>query len=151
MAQIENPRKQFNFSIAVPGLNPFLAQKVNTPDSDIEQVSHGDTNHDIKTGGRIKIGNLMIEKISPATQGDTWFWDWMKAVQNTRLGGGALPSLYKRTLEVVEFSTDGVTVLNRHTYEGCWPTKLNGVELSRLGSDNTLQSVEFSVDTQDIV
>lgn len=151
MAQIENPRKQFNFSISIPGLNPFLAQKVTLPDVEVEQVSHGDTNYDVKTGGRLKVGNLSIEKISSATQPDSWFFQWMKAVQNAQLGGGALPIAYKRTIEIVQYSTDGVTVLNRYVYTGVWPAKKNGIELNRMGSENTLESVEFSVDIPDEV
>jgi hypothetical protein len=146
MAQIANPRKQFNFSIFCPGLNPFLAQKVTTPDIEIEEVTHGDTNHDIKTGGRLKVGSLNVDKISPATASDSWVFDWMNTIQNALLGGGALPSIYKRQITIEEYSTDGITVLNTHDYEGAWPKKRNGIELSRTQSENTLQSIEFAVD-----
>lgn len=146
MAQINNPRKVFNFGIFIPGLNPFLAQKVTTPDVEIEEVAHGDTNYDVKTGGRLKVGSLMVEKISSATESDNWIFNWINTIQNARLGGGALPSIYKRTIVVEEYAPDGVTVLNTHTYEGCWPKKRNGVELSRTQSDNTLTSIEFAVD-----
>jgi hypothetical protein len=149
MAQIENPRKQFNFQVFIPGLNPFLAQKVTKPDFSIDQVEHGDVNYKVKTGGLPNVGNLVIDKISSATSPDSWVFQWMKTVQNMLLGGGALPSLYKRTLVVEEYSTDGVTLLNRETYRGCWPCKRNGVELNRMGSENTLESIEFSVDIPD--
>lgn len=146
MPQINNPRKVFNFSIFAPGLNPFLAQKVTTPDIEIDSVEHGDANYDVKTGGRLKVGSLNVEKISSATTSDSWIFDWMNTIQNAMLGGGALPIIYKRQITVEEYSTDGVTVLNTHDYDGCWPKKRNGVELSRTQSENTLQSIEFSVD-----
>lgn len=146
MANIANPRKQFNFSIFAAGLNPFLAQKVTLPELSIDVVEHGDTNFDVKTGGRKKIGAIMIEKISTATGADNWVELWMSQVQDEFLGGGFLPIVYKRTLQVDEFSTDGVTIINQHRCFGCWPSKRNGIELNRRGSDNTLTSIELQTD-----
>jgi len=146
MAQVENPRKQFNFSIFAPGLNPFLAQKVMLPDVGFDVTKHGDTNYYVKTAGMLDVGTLNIEKISSATAPDSWIWQWIRLIQDAKLGGGALPIIYKRTLEIHHYSNDGITVLNKYIFEGCWPSKLNGVELSRQGSDNTLESIEFQVD-----
>lgn len=147
-AKIPNPRKQFQFTIILPGLNPFLAQEVKQPDVDFDVQEHGDTNFDVKTAGKKKIGMLTVNKIAPADGIDTFFRTWANQIQNTLLGGGALPSNYKRTIMVEEYSNDGVTVLERHIYSGCWPSKINGKDLSRKGSDNTTQSIEFCVDEE---
>lgn len=146
MANIANPRKQFNFSIFAAGLNPFLAQKVTIPEVSVDVVDHGDTNFDVKTGGRKKYGPLIIEKIATAVGPDNWVESWLNQVQNEFLGGGFLPILYKRTLSIDQFSNDGVTIINQHICFGCFPSKRNGVELNRRGSDNTLESIELQVD-----
>lgn len=146
MANIANPRKQFNFSIFAAGLNPFLAQKVTIPEQSIDVTEHGDTNYDVKTGGRKKIGVITIEQIMTATGPDNWVESWMNQVQNEFLGGGFLPIIYKRNLTIDEFSNDGVTLINSTPCFGCWPSKRNGIELSRRGSDNTLKSIELQVD-----
>ena len=147
MANVANPRKQFNFDISSPGVNSFLCQKVTIPDFEIDVVAHGDTNYDVKTGGRHKYGALMIEKIASATVSDIYIWVWMQEIQDVILGGGILPFLYKRTIEVTQFSTDGILVLNSWVMKGCWPSKINGLEYNRLGSENTLESIEIQVDT----
>lgn len=146
MAIIENPRKQFNWSIFAPGLNPFLAQKTNVPELEIDVTTHGDTNYLVKTGGLKKVGILTIEKISQATGPDSWVWSWIYQVQDAFLGGGQLPSIYKKTIEIQHFSVDGVTIIDRWALYGCWPSKINGVELSRVDSNNTLENCEFQVD-----
>lgn len=146
MANIANPRKQFQFSISAPGLNPFLAQKVTAPEISFDITEHGDTNFDVKTAGRKKIGKLTIEKISTALGPDNWVEDWMNEVGNEFLGGGLLPSIYKRTLTIDQYSNDGVTIINSWICYGCWPSKRNGVELDRKGSDNTLETIEFETD-----
>lgn len=146
MANVANPRKQFSFTITAPGLNPFLAQKVTIPEVSFDITEHGDTNYDVKTAGRKKIGNLTIEKISTALGPDNWVDNWIGECGNELLGGGLLPSVYKKTITVDEYSTDGITIINSWTFYGCWPCKRNGIELDRKGSDNTLQSIEFCVD-----
>lgn len=146
MANIANPRKQFQFSIYAPGLNPFLAQKVTIPEESFDVTEHGDTNYDVKTAGRKKIGKINIEKISTAIGPDNWIDDWMNEVGNEFLGGGFLPDIYKRTLTIDEYSNDGVTIINSYICYGCWPSKRNGKELDRKGSDNTMESIELEVD-----
>lgn len=145
-AKVPNPRKQFQFTIILPGLNPFLAQEVKLPDLDFDSTEHGDTNFQVKTAGQVKIGNLQVTKIQPATGLDTYMESWAKRIQNTLTGGGELPSQYKAECIVEEYSNDGITTIQRHIYSGVWPVKLNGKDLSRKGSDNTVHSIEFSVD-----
>lgn len=146
MAQIANPKKAFNFNIFAAGLNPYAAQKVSIPDFEIEVVEHGDTNHDIKTAGKIKYGAITVEKLRPIGQGDNWIWHWIQSIQNVLSGGGLLPLQYKRTIDIVQYSTDNQTVTDLWECQGVWPSKVNGMELSRMSSDNILEVVELQVD-----
>lgn len=147
MAQI-NPRKQFNFSIQVipDPINPFSCQRVTLPDIDIDQVEHGEVNGPIKTGGQIKVGNLKIEKLLTTRGSDNYFFNWADSVQSSILGGGVVPDIYKKTIVITEFAEDGRTIINTHTYLGCWPTKINGQSLDRLSSENSIENIELSVD-----
>ena len=147
--QFPNPRKKFNWSIQFApyvGL-PFQVQKVTLPDIDIEQDLHGDKNRDIKTAGRVSIGNLTLEKILSSSDGDNMIWMWAETCQSALLGGGLPPSEYKGTATITEFSENGTTVLNTWQLFGVWPTKINGLDLNRMESGNTIESVEFSVDS----
>ena len=128
MAQVANPRKQFQFTVVVQGLNPFLAQEVTSPDFEFDVVEHGDTNFLVKTAGLIKFGNININKISVSTGSDSFVWDWMLEIQSTQAGGGLLPSLYKRVVEIQLFSTDNVTIIDAWRCFGAWPCKVNGIE-----------------------
>jgi len=148
MAKISNPRKVFNFSIEFQNypINPFLAQKVTIPDSEIEVVEHGDTNHAIKTGGRRSVANVIIEKLLTTTIGDQankYFWDWHNQVQSFG-NGGAVPLAYKRMVLIYEFAEDGVTVLNTWEVYNAWPAKISGQEHDRNSSDNTIESIELA-------
>lgn len=146
MANIANPRKQFQFSITAPGLNPFLAQKVTIPEISVDVTEHGDTNYLVKTGGIKKIGKIQIEKISTALGPDNWLENWLAEVQNEFLGGGLLPAIYKRTLTIDQYSNDGITIINSWICYGCFPSKRDGIDLDRKGSDNTMEKIELEVD-----
>jgi hypothetical protein len=145
MAQIANPRKQFNFSVFFAGMNPFLAQKVTIPEESVDVTEHGDTNFLVKTGGMKKVGKLVIEKIMFATAPENWVHNWMLEVQNTAWGGGLLPSLYYRNGIIEEYSTDGITVLNRWICKEAWPSQRGNIELSRTDSGNTMERLELEV------
>lgn len=148
MAKFANPRKVFNWSIQISPdpVNPFMFQKVTMPDAEIEQTAHGDTNHDIKTPGRVTYGNIIAEKLQPADMGDAYMWSWFDTCQSSLIGGGAPPEIIKKTITVVEMASDGATVLNTWLCFGVWPSKINGQEFDRNSSDNVIETIEFSVD-----
>lgn len=146
MAIIANPKKHFNFSVFTPGLQPMLVQKLSLPDMGFDTDEHGDLNFKVKTAGLINVGVLKIEKISPIIVGDNWIWDWLRLIQDPILGGGALPSLYKRQLIIQQLAPGGVAVLDSWTALEAYPSKINGVDFSRVDSGNTMHSVEFQVD-----
>ena len=148
-AKVKNPRKKFLWQITFVKhpLNPYLFQEVSLPELEIEQVSHGDINRDVKTGGRITVGNLVCRKLESTSGSDTWLWDWPMSVQDLILGGGLTPSEYWETVRVDELAEDGVSILNSWICEEVWPSKVNSQDLDRMSSDNTLEEIEFSVGT----
>lgn len=148
MAKFANPRKKFNWSIQISPdpLNPFLFQKVEMPESSIAQDEHGDTNHSIKTAGRVEYANIRAEKLMSSRSGDNYMWSWHDTCQSSVIGGGAIPDVYKKTIIVTELAEDGVTVLNTWMAFGVWPCKVTPTELSRTDSGNAIETIEFSVD-----
>lgn len=150
-AKVKNPRKKFLFSISFPNhpINAYLCQKVTAPDIEIDQVTHGDINRDVKTAGRVSVGNMTVEKLMTTSGSDTWIWDWLFSCQDMILGGGLVPSDYWEVVEVSDLAEDGVSVLNVHHYEEVWPCKISGLEWDRTASENTIESIEFSVGTVD--
>lgn len=153
MAQVANPRKGFNFRITVINaagaiLNNFLVQEVSLPETSVDVVEHGDTNHIVKTGGMKKYGMLKIKKLCPAdlTSGlDDFVWSWINGIQNENLGGGLTPIAYWRTIRIEQLAPNGLTPIAIHTYEECWPTRVNGIDLNRMQSNNVIEDIEFSV------
>lgn len=148
-AKVKNPRKKFLWEILFikHPVNAYLFQSVTLPEISIEQVSHGDINRDVKTGGRVSVGNLTARKLETTYGSDTWMWDWIMSVQDLLLGGGLVPNQYWETCTVNELAEDGVSILNSWVCTEVWPCKINGQELDRMSSDNTLEEIEFSVGT----
>lgn len=148
-AKVKNPRKKFLWSLEIVGkpISPFLFQKIQVPEVTVEQVAHGDINRDVKTAGRVSVGNLSAEKLETTSGSDTFMWDWLSTAQDMLLGGGGIPVDYWEQVIITELAEDGRSVLNKWILDEVWPTKLNGQELDRMSSENTIESLEFSVGT----
>lgn len=146
--KVSNPRKKFlwKMTFVKHPIEPYLFQTATVPEVFIDQTEHGDINHPIKTGGRIHVGNLVVGKLLTTSGSDTWMWSWMMSVQDLLLGGGLTPNEYKETVKLDELAEDGVSILNSWLLEGVWPCRVNGMELDRMSSDNTIENIEFSVD-----
>ncbi len=146
MAQVANPRKVFNFDVEIDGIFTAQVQKVTHPEIEIEQTTHGDTNFDVKTGGRKTISNGTLEKLRPIDEPDLTWWTWLTSVQSTEGGGGVLPSIYKQLITIKEKSVDNVLVLNTWLWLGAWPCKHTLSDHDRNSSDNTITTVEICID-----
>lgn len=147
-AVVKSPRKQFLWSITLMlhPVTPLLFQSITLPEVSVEQVEHSDVNFQVKTGGRVSVGNITADKLETTSGSDTILWDWLNSVQSMALKGGLTPSEYKDTAIINELAEDGESVLNTWIATGVWPCRINGQELSRSSSDNTIEQVEFSVD-----
>lgn len=146
MAQIRNPKKAFQFNIYAAGLNPYAAQEVNIPEHEFEDVTHGDVGRRINTAGIMVFGAITITKLRPIEVADNWVWSWIQSIRNFRTGGGLIPDFYKRDLTIVQLSYDNVTVTDRWEVEGAYPRRINGMDLSRTESANSMETVELSID-----
>lgn len=146
MTMIPNPRKVFNFRIEIAGFDQFEAQNVEIPEIELEITEHGDTNHSIKTAGRVKIGDITMEKLRPLPVPDSMFWSWLNAAQDILLGGGQLPSFYKKIVVIKEMDSTGLVAVNSWMCIGTFPKKISSNKLDRMSSDNLLETVVFSVD-----
>jgi len=145
MTKVANARKVFKFVIEIAGVNQFEVQKVTRPDIEVEVTPHGDTNHDVKTAGRVKVGEMTFEKIKPLTS-DRFIWDWLISAQNVVLGTGGTAVMYKRTVIVKEIHPTTNATINRWVYGGVWCSKCSESALDRMSSDNIIQTATLQVD-----
>jgi len=141
-----NPRSVFLWRIEIDGVDQFELQTIDIPEMGIEVVAHGGTNHDIKTGGKYTVGDVVIEKLKSLLNTSTWATDWLFQVQDPFLGGGLLPTVYKRDIVIKEMDTTGTVTLSKYLCEGCWPSKVKGAKLDRMSSDNIIETVTLTVD-----
>lgn len=146
MAQIANTRKVFNFRVEILGMDQWELQKVTLPEVEIEAVEHGDTNHSVKTAGRVTVGDLVFEKLRPLPSADNWAWNWLNQAQDMMIGGGQLPINFKQTIVVKEMDNTGTATLNRWVCEGCWVKKISQSDFDRTSSDNIIETITLSVD-----
>lgn len=148
MAQIEDPKKAFQFGYLAPGLNPYAVQQADIPDFDVEITEHGDLNYDVKTGGKMKFGDITLNNLRPVSAGigSNWVWDWIQSIVNVADGSIGNPIAYKQSHDIVQYDYDNITVTDRWRCFGVFPKKINGQKLDRTKSENSMENITLSVD-----
>ena len=94
---------------------------------------------------------MTVEKIFNASLPEKIIWAWINSIQNEITGGGLIPEAYKKAIQVQFLSTNMRTPVRTWNYIGAWPCKVNGIELDRVSSDNTIETIEFSIDQEVVV
>ncbi len=147
--QIADPAKVFNFIIEINGVDSWAVQKFTVPELGIEVTSHGAANYDVKTAGRVTVGEASFDQLKPLPTITDEVWKWFKRAQDISRGGGKLSSAYKKVVVVKEMYPDNVRTARRWILDGCFVSKISQSDLDRNSSDNILESVTLSVDAVD--
>lgn len=141
-----NPRKKFPWTVEFQGLEPALVQKVKLPDIEIEEAKHGASNIDIKTGGKVMVGDIELSKLMFMNKNENWAYDWQKQVSNVETGTMGVPSEYKRNGYIIFYAPDLESVLEKWQAFGCWPKKVTKEELDKMSSENLIEVVTLACD-----
>jgi hypothetical protein len=135
-----NPIRTYRFAIEIDGVDQWAIQKVTRPELGMSVLTHGGGDHDIKTASKKTIGNATLEKLKSLEAPDFFGFSWIEACVNT------LPTSYKRNIVFKELANDGVTVVNKELWIGCFPIKYGRSEANRTADENLLETLELSVD-----
>lgn len=150
MPRIQNPHKKFQFGLLLYGMDEMRAQKVTTPEYSLDVIEHGEGAYKVKTAGMVNFSTFTIEKIEGGLLPDKLFWRWIQSIVNARAGTGLPAEAYKQNAQIFKRNVLGVNI-GTWVCEGVFPMKINGVELDRVSSENTIETIEFSVDLVDFI
>jgi phage tail-like protein len=146
IAAVQNPLKKFAYKVIVAGLETALVQKVKMPDQEVDVVKHGNYNMDVATAGKLKYGDLTLDKLVSADGiTDLWAWSWLMTVQNP-IGLGGVAPVYKQTVIVQLIGPDGVSIKRQWMVEGAFVKKVEGEDLDAMSSENIIEKVVLSCD-----
>jgi len=149
-SNVADPAKVFNFIIEINGVDSWAVQEFTPPELSIEAVAHGGANSDIKTAGRVSVGDASFNYLKPLPTITDEAYDWFKRAQDIQRGGGQLSSVYKKIAVVRELYPDNVKTAGRWILTGAWVSGISQNAFSRTSSDNILRSVTLTVDDVEI-
>lgn len=141
-----NPRKLYRFAIECDGVETAYVQKVKVPKIEIKSAKHGDGPFSINTASRVDFSHLELETLKPAESSGVWWKDWLGLLVNLNNGAMGDPDTYKKTLSIVEYGADGVTIIDRTEYTGCYPADIDNSDLDKLGDGNALDKIKINID-----
>ena len=135
------PRLTFNWRLEVEGVPAAYVSAVQIPKVETAVVIHssGGAVHDTKTAGKLKYGDITIEKAMTATGGDRWAWDYLREARNNNGTGNPLTA--KKAVTLSHLADDGDVVIDAWEITGAW---VGGIEYSK---NDALQEGERMVET----
>ena len=146
LAKNINPRKLYRWAIECDGVETAYCQKCKLPKTEIGSAEHGDGPFYVKTASKVKFSDLEIDSLKPAESSGVWWKDWLALVVNLDSGAMGDPAVYKKTLFVVEYGSDGVTIVDRTEIRGAFPHEIDPADLDKLAEGNVVDKLKFNVD-----
>lgn len=141
----ESLYQNWQFAIEVNGFDVALFKKGQEPKTEFEEVTFAPAGslYDQKVAGRMKFGDLTLEKGVLANGSDEAARDWVRIQADVNLGVGALPSMYMRDVDIVRYDRAG-NETRRWTLHGAWVKSLEYDDLEGGSSDNTIEKISLS-------
>ena len=135
--------KSFQFLLEIDGVPALTIQKVQLPEIEVEEVSHSVGAYDVKTAGRISVGDLVCEKLMVYDPLNDWAWRWLRQAQDFGIGG-LLPDSYRKEGRLVLLQPDLQTILQTYELGKTWVKKVATADLDESSSENIIETVTFS-------
>jgi phage tail-like protein len=143
MAILGSPVTGYLFEFEVEGVPVASIQKVTMPDVEFDAVEYSDGQTSIKHSGRMKVGDLELEKIiGYIDAGENWAWIWLN---QQSVGASAVPSTAKRNGRIV-LRNEADAIIAAYAFEGAWVKKVSPGSLDKNASDNVMEGVTLSLD-----
>lgn len=139
---VNSPLKNYDFALEIAGVIQAHMQGVTPPSVEYAEHKQGNQGNrpDKKTPGKKIVGDLVIEKVVPAIEGDPEIWAWFASAQAN------LRPAYARAGFLIELNS-GVPVA-RYFLDEIWIKKIETAQLDTRGdnSADVLRTVTISVD-----
>ncbi len=140
--QRENPYANFNFVVAVDGLEEIGFAEVELPAAEIETIEYREgadrTNASRKLPGRVRYGNLVLRR---GISGRLDVWQWFDAVRN------GTPDRRDVTVTLLDEQRQPV---QQWRFRDAWPTKYDPSDLNAKGNEIAIELLELACESIDV-
>ncbi len=136
--------QNWQFAIEINGFDVALFKKGQEPKTEFEEVAFAPAGSifDQKVAGRMKFGDIALEKGVLADGSDEAARDWVRIQADVNSGVGALPEEYMRDIDIVRYDRSG-NETRRWTLVGAWVKSLEYDDLEGGSSDNTIEKISI--------
>ena len=138
----ESLYQNWQFAIEVNGFDVALFKKGQEPKTEFEEVAFAPAGSmfDQKVAGRMKFGDITLEKGVLADGSDEAARDWVRLQADVNYGVGALPQEYMRDIDIVRYDRSG-NETRRWALHGAWVKSLEYDDLEGGSSENTIEKL----------
>ena len=140
--QRDNPYANFNFVVAIDGLDELAFSEVELPAAELELIEYREgadrTNASRKLPGRARYGNLVLRR---GISGRLDLWQWFQAVRDGQ------PDRRNVTVTLLD---EARTPVQQWRFRNAWPAKYDPSELNAKGNDVAIELLELAVESVEL-
>jgi phage tail-like protein len=140
--QRDNPYPNFNFVVAIDGLDELAFAEVELPAAEIEAIEYregGDrTNASRKLPGRVRYGNVVLRR---GISGRLDLWQWFQAVRDGQLD---------RRNVTVTLLDESRNPVQQWRFRNAWPAKYDPSDLNAKGNEVAVELLELAVESIEV-
>ncbi len=138
MSGLANARKNFRYTLELDGVNMFQIQEVQAPVVEFPVLEHGAPINmpNVKTPGKMKVGELVLKKLCPLLTSDTWAWDWFAH------GIAGVYADWNRIGFLKDHGPDGISTVQTMFLGNIWCSKIESPNRVSMGDgENYIETV----------
>jgi phage tail-like protein len=140
--QRENPYGNFNFVVAVDGLDEAGFAEVELPAAEIETIEYREgsdrSSGTRKLPGRVRYGNLVLRR---GVSGRLDLWQWFEAMRSGQAD---------RRNVTVTLLDETRTPVQQWRFRDAWPVKYDPSDLNGTGNEVVIELLELAVESIDV-
>lgn len=140
--QRDNPYANFNFVVAVDGIEEIGFAEVELPAAEIETIEYREGADRVsasrKLPGRVRYGNLVLRR---GVSGRLELWRWFDATRNGQLDRRNV------TITLLDETRNAV---QQWRFRDAWPAKFETSDLNAKGNEVVIETLELAVESIDV-
>lgn len=138
----KNLHQKWQWAVEIAGFNTALFSKATWPGVEVDEVTFAAAGsaYDEKAAGRMKFGDIVLEKGIAADGADEGAIQWLKTAVNAVTGIGLPAPAYMLDFDLVMYDRTGQELKRRHVH-GAWVKKVEYDDLEGGQSANTLEKI----------
>jgi hypothetical protein len=151
LSQVFQPKLTFQWIVAVDGMDSFLAESIDRPKFDVNEIESGFFNSTQWFAGKVKPSTIQMrfkDAIAPSQTQKAM--EWLRLIYEAETGRAGYKALYTKDITLKGLSPTG-EVVEKWQLKNCWVKNLSPSSFDYNSEDKMMVDLEIRFDNAILV